>query len=568
MPSEPPPPGGTPVWGPPPGPPIGAPPPSGPPGTSGPTPPDEVRRFATPRRLHPASIVLGLNLRQLIQAAVFPVVATLASGAAVLTIGFLLVLAVVGLIVRGLAWERFRFSFDGEVIRIEEGVLSRNRRTLDVARVQQVEIDRSLIQRAFGLAALRIETAGSSMDVEVDLRVLPDADAVALRAAVRAGKARATGQPLTAGGTAGPGGSTDVAEPPSRELISVPLGHVVLASITGARLLVFPAVVAAAFQFAGELTTTYINESVERLVEQGRVAADQLVSGPSVSTIVVIAVGTLLLSLVTAVAVGVLRDANFRVVRVDDDLHVSRGLLSTRESVLPLRRVQLVEVQRNWIRRALGYATIRIHSAGGSADADRRVAIPLVADGSVDDILAQLLPGVAGIPDLVGHPPTALRRAILRWVRPALVPGIGLIALDTLTAFEPPSWAAWVAGLLPLLAVAAGAVEYRVLAHGLTDRVVVSRSGALSITTSIAPLVKVQAVSRRSSWFQRRLGLATVVAHVAGPGGDVQVLDAGSPDAVSLHGRLTQHAASPIPVGPAAEPAVPGAGRSDPEHSS
>jgi putative membrane protein len=525
----------------------------GPPGASGPTPPADAPRFATPQRLHPASIVLGLNLRQLIQAAIFPVVAALASGAAILTFGFLLLLAIVGLVVRGLAWERFRFSFDGEVIRIEEGVLSRNRRTLDVARVQQVEIDRSLVQRAFGLAALRIETAGTSTDVEVDLRVLPDADAVALRAAVRAGKARATGRSVAPGAATGADGLDAANEPPPRELISVPLGHVVVASITGARLLVFPAVVAAAFQFAGELTTTYINESLEQLVEQGRVAADELVSGPSVTTIVLIVVGTLLLSMGTAIVVGVLRDANFRVVRVEDDLHVSRGLLSTRESVLPLRRVQLVEVQRNWIRRALGYASIRIHSAGGSGDADRRVAIPLLADADVDATLAELLPGVPGVPELVSHPPAALRRAILRWVRPALIPGIGLIALTTFTAFEPPSWAPWVAALLPLFGIAAGAIEYRVLAHGLTDRVVVARSGALSITTTMAPLVKLQAVSRHSSWFQRRLGLATVVAHVAGPGGDVQVLDASSSAAGSLHARLTEHAASPIPVGPAAE---------------
>jgi putative membrane protein len=518
------------------------PPPIAPAAPTGPT-----DRFAAPRHLHPASVVLGINARQLVQAAIFPVVATLASGMALVTVGFLLLLAIIGLVVRVLAWQRFRFSFDGEVIRVEEGVLSRNRRTIDVARVQQVEIDRSLVQRSFGLAALRVETAGSATEVEVDLRVLPEDDAVALRAALRAGKARATGG--SAGSALAEGADTS---PPDRELLRVPILHVMLAAVTGARLLVFPAVVLAAFQFAGELWTSYVEDTIE-LVERGLVNANDLTTRPTWTTVALILAATVVLSVGTAMVVGVLRDANFRLGRQGDDLHVSRGLLSTRESVVPLRRVQLVEVQRNWIRRPLRFATIRIHSAGGSADADRRVAIPLLRDGEVDTVLGELLPGVPGVPGLTSHPPTALRRSILRWVRPALVPLVLYAGVQWLAPFEPPAWTVWVVGALPVVAIAAGAIEYRVLAHALTDRVVVARSGALSVTTTLAPLVKVQAATRQSSWFQRRLGLATVVAHVAGPGGDVTVLDAADDASAELFTRLTEHAASPTPVGPAAE---------------
>jgi putative membrane protein len=113
------------------------------------------------------------------------------------------------------------------VLRVEEGVLSRNQRSLDVARIQQVEIDRSWLHRLLGMASLRIETAGSSSEVEVELRVVTEADALALRDAVRESKARVTGLPVDADGA--------TPDQTSRELLRVPTSHVVLAAVTGVR---------------------------------------------------------------------------------------------------------------------------------------------------------------------------------------------------------------------------------------------------------------------------------------------------------------------------------------------
>ncbi|MFU8839546.1 MAG: PH domain-containing protein [Nitriliruptoraceae bacterium] len=553
MPSEPP----APPPPPPPGPGAGATPrgrpgiapPPGPgtalrPGPEGPHP--GAAAFREPRRLHPASVLLGIPLTQLVQALFFPVAATLAAPAGV-TLGLLGTVAVVGLVARALDWRLRTYSFDGEVLRVDHGVLSRNHRSLDVARIQQVEIQRGAIQRLVGLAAIRVETAGSASEPEVDLRVVPEADAVALRAAVRASQARLQG---SAGATANGDGTT---APPGEAVLEVPLRHVVLASVTGARLLVLPAVAGALLQFVGNQVGPFLDELLERAIETGLAGGTPTIVGPGWRIITLAIVATLLLAIVTAIVVGILRDANFRIERHGEDLHISRGLLSTRDSVVPLRRVQLVEIQRNWLRRALGYTTVRVRSAGGSASGDGRVTVPLLPAADVDELLGHLLPNVPGVPPLTAHPPAALRRALFRWLRPpalllviayglpALVPATDIALVETA---RPYLWL-----LLPLTAVLA-AVEYRHLAHAATPLVVVARSGALSITTQLAPVVKVQALTSRRSPFQRRLGLTTLLAHVAGPGALVTVLDADRQDATELHERLTGHAASPIPVVP------------------
>lgn len=494
-------------------------------------------------------------------------------------LGIIGVLVVIGLVVRVLAWQRFRFSFDGEVLRVDEGVLSRNHRALDVARIQQVEVDRSLLARALGLASLRVETAGGSGEPEVALRVIPEADADALRTAVRVSKAAAlrgespaaarasghgagsvtgTGAAPGADGDGGPDGGTDgasgagagatgnptgaygdgdghdafdpFADPEDRLVTEVGLGRVLLASVTGSRLLVLPAVLAASLQFVGDAT------------ELGGGTLDPEALARQVIALGVVAIVALLIpaSLVVASVAGVLRDYGWTMRRSGDDLHVTRGLLSTRQSVIPLARVQLVEVQRNWIRRALGFTVIRVHSAGGSGT-DSRVVIPLLRDHEVDELVGELLPGVDGVPELTRHPANARRRAVFRWVRAAVVPTVALLAFPGLVGELRVLGA-----VLPVVAAVLGLVEYGQLAHGRTDRVLASRSGALSVTTGLAPLVKVQGVTRRASWFQRRLGLATLTAHVAGPGGDLQVLDLGADRGEALRADLVVSAADPV----------------------
>ena len=512
-------------------------------------PPSGATRWREPRRLHPASVLLGIPLKQVVQAVAFPAIATLGAGrfVSVLVLGSL---AGVGLVFRVLAWQRHAFAFDGEVLRVEEGVLSRSARSLDVARVQQVEIDRGPVQRLLGLAALRVETAGSSSEVEVELRVIEFDEAVALRDAIREGKARKVSGPSAAVDGAVDAGLAEGPEP--EVVLTVPLRDVVVAAVTGARLLFFPAVIAGALQFLGEFSGQFTDDLIERAEDVVVGGSDALPgwAGVTLWRGIVLGLGVLVLAVLAAVVVGILQDANFRITRVGDDLHVSRGLLSTRDSVVPLRRVQLVEIRRNWLRRLLGYAAVRIDSVGGSGDGDRRVAVPLLADGAVDTLIAAVLPGVDGVPPLRGHPRTALRRAVVRWVGPWLT----LAALVALARWILAAWFAvplWIpVAILALVPVAGllGVVEYRHLAHALTERVVVARRGALSIRTGLAPVVKVQAATREANLFQRRLGLVTVAAHVAGPGGDLVVLDTGEDDGAALHAALVVHAADPYPA--------------------
>ncbi len=511
--------------------------------------------------LHPVSVLVGVPLVQIVRALIVPAFAVLAGGRGDRTPLLVVVILLVLLGLRVLAWQRFRWSFDGEVVRVEQGVLSRSRRVVDVERVQQVELDRPFVQRLLGVATLRIETAGSDAGPEVELRVLGLDDALALREAL---------QPRAVSGALDTAQAEDGSAPPvtaaaPEVVLRLPIGRVALASVTGAQLLIAPALLTGLLQFTGDRTEELIDAAIAWLMELQSGSA-----APEARTWLLGAVAVVVVAVTTTLVVSVVRDGAFVVLRVGDDLVLRRGLLGTRESTVPLRRVQVVRTTANPLRRALGVATLRIHSAGGSAGGggDRRAVIPLVTDAELPGLLADLLPELDTLPALRPHPLAARRRALLRrlrglaswvlpasavWVLLALAPDAARVSPvplpDAVLALLARDGAAWsvpllVVAVLVALQVLFARLEHAALGHGSDASVVVARHGALTHTVSVAPLARLQGVTHRVSWFQARRDLATVRAHVAGPGGDVVVLDAAASDAARLARVLADAASS------------------------
>ena len=72
------------------------------------------------------------------------------------------------------------------------------------------------------------------------------------------------------------------------------------------------------------------------------------------------------------------------------------------------------------------------------------------------------------------------------------------------------------------------------LGHSLTDGYLVARSGSLARRREALSVDDVIGWNLRATWFQRRLGLTTLVATTAGGRGAVEILDVPEAEAVRL----------------------------------
>lgn len=81
------------------------------------------------------------------------------------------------------AWRRTRYRVDDDGWHVRRGVFWRSETLVPRSRVQHVDVNHGPVDRHFGLASLKVHTAGTRMEA-VTLHGLLEADAVALRDAL------------------------------------------------------------------------------------------------------------------------------------------------------------------------------------------------------------------------------------------------------------------------------------------------------------------------------------------------------------------------------------------------
>ena len=488
-----------------------------------------------PRRLHPVSPVLDLVMAA--RQAIVPLALIVVGSGNLVISGTILVTLIVAYVGwRFLAWSRFTYRIEGDVLTIEHGVLNRNRREVPIRRIQQVDLQRKLRHRILGVAVVRVDTAGGSGGAEVELEAVSDEAAMELRTYLltRAGRSdastsdlldRATETPAESASQAAGSPGTVASQPgaparggPDVEVVSeLTVRDLVIAGITGSRL-------GAAVPIVG-LTIGLFFELPESLAMS---VSDQV--GDAASNGIAVAIFVILVLpfvLAAAALTSVFTDHGFLLVRIGGDLHLRRGLLDQRESTLSLHRIQVVRVFDNPVRRRLGAVAMQIQSAGAGSTAEgdvTRLTIPYVPIGDLDRMLALVLPGSVPRPDLRVAPVAARRRL---WFR-RLAPLVGLIGGLITYLAATGAWTAWVF-LLFLLLVPVGLVAeqaYRGLGHATSPGFVLARRGGLFRETVVVPVAKTQSSRLVESPFQRRLDLATLYLDVAGAGRTPAILDA------------------------------------------
>ena len=419
------------------------------------------------------------------------------------------ILAVPALLGAAAKYALYRWRVDGDELLLRSGVLNRQNRVIPLARVQNVEVRQSLMQRLSGVAEVRVETAGSSAEAEAVLSVLGLAQAQSLRTELLA-RRRAQA----------PGAEEDAAaraEAPPLARLST--GDLLLAGATANEAGVIAVALGGLIQLADDLPGAFFQAAVERAVER--------VEGAFVLFGIVLVFVFLLLGWMISIAGAVVRYHGFTLAVDGAELRKRYGLLTVHEASVPLHRVQAIRVEETFLRRWFGLASLMIETAGGSpgqrGGAEAFVPIARRAD------VARLVRGIFADSDVDAAElqrvhPRAERRLRRRYL-------LGFLVLWT--PFWLARWAdvqpggamaPWLALLLPLPWLMAR-WAYRNRGWALPPGYAMARNGVINRVTWIVPDRKLQTLHVRENVFQRRMGLSTLVVDTAAGGRQASVVD-------------------------------------------
>ncbi len=457
---------------------------------------------AAERRLHPLSwlFVLLAQLRQFI----LPLAALLFFGQrddqALWPLVGVAVLALVSV------WQYFtyRYRIDGDSLVVRSGLLHRQLRQVPFARIHNVALHQTLLHRLFGVAEVRLESAGGDKP-EAQMRVLRMSDALALEQLVRRRSAAATGEGMAASATA------HAADAPARTLLQLPPMEVLrLGLVSNRGLLVLGGGAAALSQVSPRMFSGLFEHWGQTLFGWADAhhfgAQEYLAVGAS------LVLAFVLLLRAFSMLLALLQYFGFRLDQQGRRLTVERGLLTRLRTSAPRRRIQAWTLHEGLTHRLLRRRSLDVDTAAGGEPGKQRSLrelAPIATADACDALVRHLLPG-AQWPPAQWQP---LHR--LAWLRLAW-PG-ALIALLVCAA------ACWRFGAWGLLALAwlpwSGFVAHRHARHAgyaCDERLVAVHGGWWSRYWRFAEVDKLQALQLAQSPLDRCCGTATLLLDTAG----------------------------------------------------
>jgi putative membrane protein len=421
-------------------------------------------------------------------------------------------------------WFTTTYRIGSEQVQVRRGLFTRRVTSVPRDRLRTVDVTSHPLHRLLGLARVEVGTGLSDRKEQRGLRL----DALGAREA-----ARLRGELLSRSGTGhcGAGQSlagrfaaadapaaptrpeTDPEMHPETELARLRPGWVRFAPFTLSGLVTIG--VLAGF------VSQRLNEAQLDPARFGplQVLAGRLGEQPLWMVLAGAAAGLVVLAIVASVGGYVLAFWGFRLTRqAGGTLHVSRGLVTTRETTLEERRLRGVEVSEPLLLRlvrggrclaiATGLQVGRGTERGGS------LLLPPAPLAEARRVAAAVLGRAAPIDaPLVRHGRRAARRRYTR----------ALAAAAVLVAAAAAGWR-WLGlfGWLPVLALAGlpvawalAADRYRNLGHALVDRTLVTAWGSLVRRRCALRTDGIIGWNLRQSFFQRRAGLATLTATTA-----------------------------------------------------
>lgn len=460
-----------------------------------------------------------------------PVSVVYRAGATVSRLAWLLVIATVGsqsmgvstgiglgIVVGGLAlallyqfvyWQRYEYELTEDTFDIRSGVLSRRTREIPLGRVQNVDLQRNLVQRAMGVAEVRLETAGGA-DTEARLRFVSDEEAERLRAAISRRKR-------------GVADDTVEPEPEADLLFAVTPRELLVLGVTSIDLRLL------------SLASVFLPVVVPSLTDR---FGDPLLSFAMAAPVA--AFGLVVLAAVVSGVYSITNYYGFRLFRADSELRYERGLIQQFAGTIPVEKIQTLAVSENVLARRLGYASLSVETAGYAPgdSGGSQSAIPIAERDRVF-ALARTIESFEE-PDWRRPPKRARTRYVVRYLALVIALSSVAYAVDRFTGLSY----AWYFVLLGVPLAPVGAhLRWRNLAYAVCEDHLLTRTGFWSRETRVVPYYRIQTVVHSQTVFQRRRNLATVLVDTAGGGGitgsDARAIDIDADAAADL--RETVH---------------------------
>lgn len=441
-------------------------------------------------------------------------------------------------------WFTTLYRFTDTQLQVRTGLLNRKEKTAPLDRVRSVDLESPPLHRILGLVRAKIGTGVDDTRVELDGLAVADAAQLREYLLLRGSRARSERDPREATSSVPhveqqlPADQlpTDrlraLAEPvPDEVLAEIDWSWLRYAPFSLSSLVIVATAFGLFFQFSddlGFLSQDRVTDAYEWLLAQAIMAM-------VLAIVLILLVGWLVVSTLNYV----LQWWNLRLVREPGGtIRLTRGLLTTTSSTVEEERIRGVQLTEPLLLRAVGGGELTSLATGVGSGGTTKLLPPCprtVAESVGHSVLGSEGPLTTPVRP---HGPAAHRRLLIQSLWPTLA--FAAAAAGVAWWRDWPWWSVLAVFVgVGLVNLGVAELAYRNLGHQLTPGHLVSRSGALQRQRVVLERGGIIGWVVRQSFFQRRRGLADLLATTAAGPEVVAVTDIPLPWAVELASAAT-----------------------------
>jgi len=395
----------------------------------------------------------------------------------------------------------FTFHIDeenGEFV-IQKGILNKTRITIQLHKIQQVNINQSLIQRIVGVHKLEIDTAGSDKK-EASISAISHDLATILKERLINHSQQET---------------FDFTDENREDIIPISFIKIGLPSLIK---IGFTSNYIKSFALIFVFFTTII-ENLQQLntevIDEDKVT-NYLDTLPIIYSFLLVVGFFIGLILVVNLVRTILKYFDFTIQKSKQAIILSYGLLSTKNTLLNPNKVQKIKVTQNYFQKKLDVTTIGIHQASSDVQKVKekdQIEVPGCTENERDAILKLLL----------GQLPQKGKMYLPNWRKLAvnsffflLLPIVITLFLNQITEFV--TWKEWILYTSIFTVFTSILLWYSFKNYRLfvSNEFVIKQNGAWDIDTTFIEPYKIQAIETQQFFWQKATNIGSVTLSTAG----------------------------------------------------
>jgi putative membrane protein len=416
-------------------------------------------------------------------------------------LGAVIISAVVG-VVAYLRYVNFTFyiSEENEEFIINEGIFNKSKITIQLDKIQQVNINQNLVQRIINVYSLDVDTAGNDKK-KGNIKAISHELALSLKSKLLENDNKEDNTDFT-----------QITDP--KTSFAMPFLKIDLVSL-------FKIGVTSNYVKTIGLLLTFFFTVYDSLEQAGKTDVissnnvNQLVQNKPILYVILLFV-VLLFTIVFILNIGrtIIKFFGYTVAKQKGSLVLSYGLINTKSTILKPEKVQITKISSNYFQKKLNVLEIKIKQAVGSEEGKNKniIEIPGCNSLEADEILKLLFKELPQKGEMLQPNFRKLVFSIFLLIIVPLSVYLGVGYWGDAAVLDYSAVAIFYS-ITVLVLLFFGFKNYRLFVN---DHYIIKQSGAWDIDNEIIQLEKIQALTTSQLFWHKNINIGSLTLHTAG----------------------------------------------------